>query len=188
MTGPEAPQGRFAPRPGEVALPFDPAARAEAGLAFIGRIRTGWGPQDCPKNLREARARIAAGEGGSPRLEIAAPYRPGLEGLAPGDAVLLLYWTGAAPRRLIRQAPGHRPGGAGVFALRSPARPNPVAVGVVRIVALDIPAGIVGIDAADAWDGTPLIDLKPWLPSVDIPPGWPPPEAQAAPQDRPAGG
>jgi tRNA (Thr-GGU) A37 N-methylase len=171
VTGPDAPEGRFAPRPGETRLGFDPAARGEAQLAFIGRIRSVWGPQDCPRNLREARARMAAGEGGRPRIEVDPPFRPGLEGLRPGDAVILLYWTGAAPRDLIRQAPGHRPEGAGVFALRSPARPNPVALGVVRLIGIDAAAGVAGIDATDAWDGTPLVDIKPWLPTVDIPPG-----------------
>ncbi len=174
MTGPAAPADRFAARPGELRLAFDPAARAEAGLAFIGRIRSAWGPADCPRNLRAARERMAAGEGGRPQIEIDPGFRAGLEGLAPGDAVILLYWTGAAPRDLIRQSPGHRPGGAGVFALRSPARPNPVALGVVRLVSLDTAAGVAGIDATDAWDGTPLIDIKPWIAAVDIPPGWTP--------------
>jgi len=163
--GPEAPPGRFAPRPGEVRLPFDPGARADASLVFIGRIRSPWGPEEAPKNLREARARDGGGN-----LEIAAPYRPGLEGLRAGDAVVLLYWTGAAPRDLIRQAPRHDPAGRGVFALRSPARPNPVALAVVRLVALDAAAGTATIDATDAWDGTPLLDIKPWLATIDLPP------------------
>lgn len=177
MSGPA--EDRSAPRPGEERLPFDPGARTEAGLVFIGRIRSPWGPGDAPKNLRLARERTAAmagaqeAEAGAPaaRLEIAPPYRPGLQGLAAGEAVILLYWTGAARRDLIRQRPRHREAAAGVFALRSPARPNPVALAVVRILALDPAAGIVEIDAIDAFDGTPLLDIKPWLPSVDIPPG-----------------
>lgn len=163
--GPEAPPGRFAARAGEVRLPFDPAGRADATLAFIGRIRSPWGPAEAPKNLAEARAR-----GGGGALEIDVPYRAGLEGLAVGQAVVLLYWTGAAPRDLIRQAPRHQPQGRGVFALRSPARPNPVALAIVRLTSLDAAAGTAGIEATDAWDGTPLLDIKPWLPAVDIPP------------------
>ncbi|MCL4189447.1 MAG: SAM-dependent methyltransferase [Rhodobacteraceae bacterium] len=162
---PEAPPGRFAARPGERRLDADPAGRADATLAFIGRIRSPWGPADAPRNLRAARER---GGGGS--IEIDPPFRPGLEGLATGDTVVLLYWTGAAPRDLIRQAPGHHPEGRGVFALRSPARPNPVALAVVRLLSLDPVRGTAVIDAIDAWDGTPLIDIKPWLPGVDIPP------------------
>ena len=156
------------PRAGELLLEGDPAALAEAGLAFIGRIRTPWGPQDCPRNLRVARAR-----GMAPAvLEIAAPYRPGLAGLRPGDAAVMIYWMAWAERRAIVVAPpGDGPRSAGVFATRSPARPNPLALGTVRILSLDAAAGRVEVDAADCWDGTPLVDLKPFIASVDLPPG-----------------
>jgi tRNA-Thr(GGU) m(6)t(6)A37 methyltransferase TsaA len=153
------------PRAGEVALPFDPGAVGPLTLCPIGRVRTPWGPGNCPKNLREARER-----GGSFTLEIDPAFRPGLDGLAPGDAVVLLYWTGQARRDLIVQAPSHAPAPKGVFALRSPARPNPVALAVTRITTLDAGTGRVGIEAVDAFDGTALLDVKPWLPSVDVPP------------------
>lgn len=156
-------------RPGEVALGADPARADDASLCFIGHLRTPWSRGTCPKNLREARER-----GGSFRAEIDAPFRPGLRGLAPGQAVILLYWTGAARRDLIVQSPAHRDGPTGVFALRSPARPNPIAVAVARCLAIDPDAGVLTLDALDAFDGTPLLDLKPWLPSVDIPPDLPP--------------
>lgn len=152
-------------RPGEVALPFDPAAADDARLQFIGRLHTPWSRGNCPRNLHEARAR-----GGTFRAEIDAPFRPGLAGLAPGQAVILLYWTGAARRDLILQSPAHRDGPTGVFAIRSPARPNPVALAVVRLLAIDLSTGTLHFDALDAFDGTALLDIKPWLPTVDIPP------------------
>jgi tRNA-Thr(GGU) m(6)t(6)A37 methyltransferase TsaA len=161
MTDPKA-------RPGEIALGFDPGQRAEAALAFIGSIASPWTRGTCPKNLREARDR-----GGDFALHIAPDYRAGLQGLTPGDRIILLYWTGQARRDLIVQAPGHRPGPTGVFALRSPARPNPVAIAVVTILGLDAQAGRIAIDAIDAFDGTPVLDIKPWLPSVDMPPDAP---------------
>ena len=155
-----------APRPGELALPFDPGGRKDATLAFIGRIRSPWRKGDCPRNLREARER-----GGAFAIEVDAAYRPGLAGLAVGDAVIVLYWTGQSRRRdLVVQSPAHRPAPSGVFALRSPARPNPVALAVTRITTLDAEAGRIGIEAIDAFDGTPLLDLKPWLSTVDVPP------------------
>jgi len=153
------------PRPGERRLAFDPAAAGDATLAFIGRIRTPHGPGACPKNLREARA-----AGGGATVEVEAPYREGLSGVVAGDAVVLLYWMGGARRDLVVQAPRHRDGPAGVFALRSPARPNPVAMAVVRLIDMDRGAGLLYVDAIDCWDNTPLIDIKPFLPSVDIPP------------------
>lgn len=157
---------RFAQRPGERRLPFDPAGSADASLAFIGRARTGWAPDACPKNLRQARAE----GGGDARIEIAAAYRAGLEGIVAGDILVLLYWMDRAPRDLIRQVPRHLPDGAGVFALRSPVRPNPVAMAVVRCTAIDAAAGVLRLDALDCYDGTPVIDIKPWKPGVDIPP------------------
>ena len=153
-------------RQGEVALDADPALADAARLAFIGHLVTPWTRGDCPKNLREARLR-----GGDFRAVIDAPFRPGLAGLAVGQAVILLYWTGAARRDLIVQSPAHRDGPTGVFALRSPARPNPVALAVVRLLDIDQGVGRLTFDALDAFDGTRLLDIKPWLPGVDIPPG-----------------
>ena len=152
-------------RPGELRLFPDPATRSDATLAFIGRILSPWTPEDCPKNIAEARARATPAA-----LQIDTPYRPALQGLAPGDAVILLYWTGRARRDLAVQSPRHRPAPTGTFALRSPARPNPVALAVVRLLSVDPTTGLVGIDATDAFDGTPLLDIKPFLPAVDIPP------------------
>ena len=100
-------------------------------------------------------------------MEVDAPFRPGLQGLAPGDAIILLYWMHEAKRDLIVQKPRHRPEPCGVFALRSPARPNPIAMGRVRIVGLDAEAGRLEIDAIDCLDGTPLVDIKPWIARVD---------------------
>lgn len=155
---------RFAPRPGEQALDFDPGDATAASLAFIGRIRTPWSLGDCPKNLRAARE---TGQGAW--IELDAPYRPGLAGLAAGDWLVLLYWMHAAPRHLIVQAPRHRETPSGVFALRSPARPNPVALATVRCTALDPATGRIDLDAMDCIDGTALLDIKPHIPAIDCP-------------------
>jgi tRNA-Thr(GGU) m(6)t(6)A37 methyltransferase TsaA len=153
-------------REGEVALSFDPARTADdARLRFIGRLRSPWARGNCPKNLREARER-----GGEFRVEVDPDFRPGLSGLQVGEPVILLYWTGAARRDLIVLNPTHRDGPTGVFALRAPSRPNPIAVAVVRLLAVDVNESVLTVDALDAFDGTPLLDIKPWLHSVDIPP------------------
>lgn len=153
-------------RPGEVQLSFDPARVADdARLRFIGRLRSPWSRGNCPKNLREARE-----QGGSFRAELDPPFRAGLAGLQAGQPVILLYWTGAARRDMIVLHPSHRDAPTGVFALRAPSRPNPIAVAVVRLLMLDASAGVLTLDALDAFDGTPLLDVKPWLHSVDIPP------------------
>ncbi|MFC2967051.1 tRNA (N6-threonylcarbamoyladenosine(37)-N6)-methyltransferase TrmO [Acidimangrovimonas pyrenivorans] len=152
-------------RPGEVALAFDPAERAEAGITFIGRLRTPWKKGDCPRNLRKARER-----GGAFSVELDPAYRDGLTGLEPGQAIILLYWMNQARRDLIVQTPGHADGPRGTFALRSPVRPNPVSLATVRITALELEEGRISVDALDCFDGTPLVDIKPWRDTIDVPP------------------
>ncbi len=152
--------GRFDTRPGETRLTTALEMRAE--LTFIGQIESPWSVEDCPKNLRQARER-----GQSATLQIAPEFRAGLEGIAAGDALVLLYWMSEAPRDLIRQAPRHRAEGTGTFNLRSPARPNPIGMGVVKVLDLDMTRGRVRIDAIDAIDGTPLLDIKPFMPLAD---------------------
>lgn len=159
MTGIEA------ARPGEVALSIDPAERRDASLAFIGSIRSPWTARgDCPRNLREARERV-----GEASVEIHHPYRAALAGLAAGDAVHLLSWLHESRRDLALQMPKHAERPKGTFALRSPVRPNPIGLHLVRILAIDADAGLMRIDAIDVLDGTPLLDIKPYLPSVDRP-------------------
>lgn len=155
---------RFATRPGEVELGYDPADRPDASVHFIGRVRSPWSLGDCPRNVRAARE---TGKGAS--IELAPEFRPGLEGLEVGQHVVLLYWMSKARRDLIRQAPRHSDGTRGTFALRSPVRPNPIAMSAVRITDIDPAAGVIGIDAIDCFDGTPLVDIKPWIDSVDRP-------------------
>lgn len=154
-------------RPGEVRSPVDPAAApADAGLVFIGKARTPWSDrQDMPKNLRQARQR-----GGGARLEIDPPWRPGLRDLTAGSAVLVLTWFDRARRDLVVQAPHHSDKIRGVFSLRSPVRPNPIGLHIVRVIACDWEAGVLTLDALDCLDGTPVLDIKPWIADVDIPP------------------
>lgn len=152
-------------RPGEVSLPFDPAERVEAGVTFIGALSCDWGPGNAPKNLRQARE---AG-GGNGRVVLHPDYRTGLKGLSVGQAIWLVLWFDRGQRNLIVQAPHHVDGTRGTFALRSPARPNPIAIEAVRITSLDMDTGEIGIDVTDAFDGTPVLDIKPWLETVDIP-------------------
>jgi len=154
-------------RPGEVRLPFDPAMTAsDAAVAFIGKIRSPWKTRsECPRNIRQAREHDMPAT-----LAIEEAWRPGLQGLEDHQHVIVLYWMQQSRRDLIIQRPRHRDEAVGVFALRSPARPNPIAIATVRILAIDQAAGLIRIDAIDCLDGTSLIDIKPWLDTVDQPP------------------
>lgn len=151
-------------RDGEIALPFDPAAGPhDAGLSFIGRVRSPWRTrEECPKNMTAARLLDAPAA-----IEIDAPYRPGLAGLAEYSHLVVLSWFDRSQRNLILQKPRHALEAKGVFALRSPVRPNPIGMHVVRLLDLDAEAGLLRIDAIDLLDGTPLLDLKPYFASTD---------------------
>jgi tRNA (adenine37-N6)-methyltransferase len=152
-------------RPGEIGSALDPARLpADAGLVFIGRAHTPWMTRDdCPKNLRQARER-----GGKAWIVIDEAWRPGLRDLSAGEAIVVLTWMDRARRDLVIQAPRHRGAPAGVFSIRSPVRPNPIALHVVRILSCDAVAGRLDVDALDCLDGTPVLDIKPWRASVDI--------------------
>ncbi len=151
-------------RDGEVALSQDPAEFADdANVVFIGKVRTDWKSRnECPKNLVQARER-----GNSARVEIDAMWRQGLTGLKNADHIIVLYWMHEARRDLIVQNPRHKNQPIGTFALRSPVRPNPIALAIVKILNVDQAAGIIEIDAIDCLDGTPLVDIKPWIAPID---------------------
>lgn len=155
----------FQIRPGETAIMLPEAF--DAGLYFIGRISTPWKERTaCPKNPAEAR---------DPCQIILDPaYVPGLCDLETCSHVIVLYFMDRAPRNIVVQKPRHYGEARGVFALRSPARPNPIAMSVAELVSIE--GGTLTVRGLDCLDGTPLLDLKPYFPSIDAHPeavvGW----------------
>jgi tRNA-Thr(GGU) m(6)t(6)A37 methyltransferase TsaA len=152
-------------RGGEIAVELP--THADASVYFIGRVRTPWHSREqCPKNARESDAIC--------RVELDQRWVTGLHGLETVSHVLLLYWMDRARRDLVLQAPRHYTEPRGTFALRSPARPNPIAVSVARL--LRIEGGTLHVSGVDCLDNTPLIDVKPYFPSTDSVPdavvGW----------------
>ena len=155
-------------RPGEVRLDTDPAlGPGDAHLVFIGRVRSPWTLADCPKNLREARLRGRSATLEPAYLEIDAPYRAGLAGLEGHTHILVLAWLDRARRDLATVSPKHLAAPRGVFALRSPVRPNPIGLSICRLLGVDAATGTIDIGAIDFLDGTPLIDVKPYRPGID---------------------
>lgn len=105
-----------------------------------------------------------ADEGAPPAWLVFDPeVRACLTGLKPGDRVVLVTWLDRARRDLHSLHPRgdtSRPR-QGVFATRSAARPNPIGLHEVEIVAVD---GLrIGVDRLEALNGTPILDLKPVL-------------------------
>jgi tRNA-Thr(GGU) m(6)t(6)A37 methyltransferase TsaA len=155
----------FGVREGELAVELP--AQPDAGVYFIGRIRTPWKERkDCPKNSRESNAVCS--------VELDPHWRDGLKDVETCSHLVLLYWMDKAPRNLVLQVPGHYAAQHGTFALRSPARPNPIAMSVVRLKRLE--GGMLSVIGLDCLDGTPLIDIKPYFASTDSVPeavvGW----------------
>jgi tRNA-Thr(GGU) m(6)t(6)A37 methyltransferase TsaA len=155
-------------REGEVAAPLPDTP--DAAVYFIGRIRTPWTERkDCPKNAAEARER-----GAVCTLELDPRWLAALKGVETCTHLVVLYWMDRTRRDLVVQVPSHYKEGRGTFALRSPVRPNPIAMSVVRLVGID--GATVSVVGLDCLDGTPLIDIKPYFASVDSVPdaqvGW----------------
>ena len=155
----------FGIRPGEVAVPLP--ENFDAALYFIGRIRTPWTRS---QGLPEERARIRCGlhHRGRPALG------RGAQGHRDLQPLIVLYWMDRARRDLVFQVPGHYGTGRGSFALRSPVRPNPIALSVARLLRVEgTRLSVVGLDCLD---NTPLLDLKPYFASTDAVPdavvGW----------------
>jgi tRNA-Thr(GGU) m(6)t(6)A37 methyltransferase TsaA len=143
-------------RPGEIAISL-PETYA-AGIYFIGRIRTPFKSRDdCPKNSAQSNA--------IGRVELEPRYRLGMRDLEHYSHVHLLYWMHEARRDLIQQVPAHLGRPRGTFALRSPVRPNPIALAIVELINIE-PLTLV-VRNVDCVDGTPLIDIKPYFASVD---------------------
>lgn len=146
----------FGIREGEVTV--DLPEHFDAQLYFIGRIRTPWKRrEDCPKNAR--------GSDEICTIEVDPRWAQALTSIDSCSHVVVLYWMDKARRDLVLQVPRHYDEKRGTFALRSPARPNPIAMSVARLVRVEgTKLSVVGLDCLD---GTPLIDLKPYFASTD---------------------
>ncbi len=155
----------FGIREGEVAVALP--EKTDAGVYFIGRIRTPWTRREqCPKNAGESDAVCT--------IEVDPRFASGLQGVESCSHLLVLYWMDKSRRDLVLQVPRHYGEVHGTFSLRSPARPNPIAASVVALREVaDNRLAVVGLDCLD---GTPLIDLKPYFASTDSVPeavvGW----------------
>jgi tRNA-Thr(GGU) m(6)t(6)A37 methyltransferase TsaA len=154
--GPAPRADPFGLREGEIAVELPD--RFDASIYFIGRIRTPWNRrEDCPKNGREAEAVCT--------IELDPRWVQGLAGLETSSHVVVLYWMDRARRDLVLQAPRHYGEQCGTFALRSPVRPNPIAMSVARL--LRVQGANLSVVGLDCLDNTPLLDIKPYFASTD---------------------
>ncbi len=97
-------------------------------------------------------------------LEVSSAFSEGLEGIGVGDEIILITWFHKAHRDILKLHPRrdtNRPL-TGVFATRSPDRPNPL--GLHRVTVLEIFRNRLRVGPIEAIDGTPVVDIKPVLP------------------------
>lgn len=110
-------------------------------------------------------------EGSSIRLDSA--YIPALRALDGFGYINVLWWfsdfDNEQARSVLEAGQPYKkaPDKMGIFATRSPVRPNPIALTAVEVIDIDYQNGIIAISYIDANDGTPVLDIKPYTPSID---------------------
>jgi tRNA-Thr(GGU) m(6)t(6)A37 methyltransferase TsaA len=146
-------------RPGEQVI--DLPDSYDAGVYFIGRIGTPWPTRaECPRNGAATDALCM--------IEVAERFAGGLAEIETATHLVVLYWMDEAARDLMVQRPRHWDTTRGTFSVRSPARPNPIALSVVELVRVN--GRMLAVRGLDCRDGTPLLDLKPYYASTDCRP------------------
>ena len=129
-------------------------------LRVIGHVRSPLASRaDAPRQ----------GDEGAPAadLELVDEVAPALNGITVGDQLLVLTWLHEGDRSTLTTRPRNDPDRpeTGVFATRSPDRPNPI--GLHRVTVLAVDGNRLRVARLEAIDGTPVVDLKPVLGAVD---------------------
>lgn len=120
---------------------------------------------------------------GETTLELDREYAGALRGLEGFSHIQLLWWfdqcDGGEDRGTLQESRPYKNGPEilGTFATRSPLRPNPIALSTVQVTYVDPAKVCIGIAYIDADNGSPILDIKPYTPSLDrvenpAPPAW----------------
>ena len=128
--------------------------RHDFELRQIGIIRSELkNIHDCPRQEREGAARAW--------IEVDPEYSAALEGLEPGVEILVLTWLHLADRSMLKVHPRGNPENPmrGVFATRSPHRPNPIGLHRTRVISVAPPSRLQ-VQPLEVIDKTPVVDIK----------------------------
>ncbi|WP_031515694.1 tRNA (N6-threonylcarbamoyladenosine(37)-N6)-methyltransferase TrmO [Desulfofalx alkaliphila] len=98
-------------------------------------------------------------------LEIFNQYVDGLKDISNATHLIVLYWLHLANREKLQTKTPFSEEIKGVFACRSPSRPNPIGVTMVKLISVS--ENKLRVQGLDALDGSPLLDLKPYSPAID---------------------
>ena len=124
-------------------------------IHFIGTVHSSLTKLiDCPLQENQEAPVVA--------ISIDPTYREALVGLKPGAKIILLTWLHKADRNMLTTKPRNDPEAetAGVFATRSPDRPNPIGLHTAEIIEIT-DSGDIKISKLEVLDGTPILDIKP---------------------------
>jgi len=142
----------------------------------------------CPPESSKGAVKAAPGESGMPNftlktigrvikennrtiLLIQPAFLQGLDGLADFSHIWVIYWfhknDTPEKRRVLKLHPRGNPDNplTGVFATRSPVRPNLLGLSVCQIIS--VKENRIEVEGLDAWEDTPIVDIKPYLPELD---------------------
>jgi tRNA-Thr(GGU) m(6)t(6)A37 methyltransferase TsaA len=108
----------------------------------------------------------AGAKGVDGNVEVFPEYAEGLKDVEGFSHIILVYHFHLANEDSLLAKPFMDDKLHGVFAMRGPARPNPIGISVVRLVRIE--KNILHIQDVDIVDGTPLLDIKPYVPKFDI--------------------
>ncbi|RME31021.1 MAG: tRNA (N6-threonylcarbamoyladenosine(37)-N6)-methyltransferase TrmO [Candidatus Zixiibacteriota bacterium] len=127
-------------------------------FAPIGIIHSPYhDPKQVPRQPSEAN-----GVGGT--VEIFPEYTEGLSDLDGFSHIILVYYFLRAAEARLKVIPSRDTVPRGIFATRSPSRPNPIGLSIVRLEQID--GNTLYVHNLDIIDGTPLLDIKPYLPEL----------------------
>jgi tRNA-Thr(GGU) m(6)t(6)A37 methyltransferase TsaA len=140
-----------------------PGERDGFALTVIGTIHT---PCQTPEGTP---IQTVFGQGIEATVTVREEYAPALADIEGFERLWLLYWFDRAGPFAPLVVPYRDDVPHGLFATRSPSRPNPIGVSVVRL--LERRGAVLRVADIDVLDGTPLIDIKPYVPQFDAFPG-----------------
>ena len=98
-------------------------------------------------------------------IEVFAPFSEGLKDIEQCSHLFVIFWLHLANRNLLQATPPHDGREHGVFATRSPNRPNPLALDIVKLIEVD--GNRLRVSGMDALDDSLLLDIKPYSAGID---------------------
>ena len=128
------------------------------------------------KDQKRTPIQPCAGQGIEGEVEIFPEYRQALADLEGFDRIWLLYWCHKAKSCRLKVIPYRDVVERGLFSTRAPSRPNSIGLSSVRLLKVDEAVGVLQVADVDMLDGTPLLDIKPYVSRIDSYPdakaGW----------------